>query len=174
MCMADRPPHKHTQLTSGSQQFLASMSTRFDVYRFDLTKLTPPPSKFHRCIQSCYTFPAKGNFDVYRFDLTKLTSTPPPKFHSCIPSHYTFPAKGNFDDDRFGLTKFTPPPLVKISQMHSIMLHLPPPLPPHPHPRPPLPATDAFHHITQMHVSQMHSITLHQYTNIKCHATQHQ
>ena len=34
------------------------------------------------------------------------------------------PAKGNFDDYRFDLTKLTP--LTKISQVHTIMLHLPP------------------------------------------------
>ena len=71
--------------------------------------------------------PAKGNFDDYRFDLTKLTPPPQLKFHRCIPSHYTFPAKGNFDDYRFDLTKLSPPLPAKVSQVHTIMLHLPPP-----------------------------------------------
>ena len=156
--------------------------------------------------------PAKGNFDVYRFDLTKLTPLPQLKFHSCIPSHYTFPAKGNFDDYRFDLTKLTPPP-VKISHVHSIMLHLPPAkisqvhfitlhLPPWPKFHRCIPSHYTFpakgnfdvyrFDLTKLtppqpkfhrcipscytyppaKISQMHSITLHQYTNIKCRATQ--
>ena len=95
----------------------------------------PSLPKFHRCISSHYTFRAKGNFGDYRFDLTKLS--PQLKFHRCIPSHYTFPAKGNFDVYRFDLTKLTPnqnftgafhhvihTPPAKISQVHSITLHL--------------------------------------------------
>ena len=55
-------------------------------------------------------------------DLTWPKRPPQSKFHGCIPSCYTSFTKGNFDDYRFDLTKKTPP--VKISWVHTIMLHL--------------------------------------------------
>ena len=74
----------------------------FDVYRFDLPKLTPP-AKISR-VQTV---------TLHILDLTK--KTPLPKFHRCKPQCYTSFIKGNFDDYRFDLTKKTPLP-TKISQ----------------------------------------------------------
>ena len=65
----------------------------FDVYRFDLTKLTPPPAKISQIDAFHHITPSLLKEISMSTDLTWPSWPPPPwpKFHRCIPSHYTYP-----------------------------------------------------------------------------------
>ena len=108
----------------------------FYVYRFDLTKLTPPPSQnftdaFH------HITPSLPKEILMSTDLTWL-SWPPPSQNFTDAFHHIIPSLLKEILMSIDLTWPSWHPLAKISQMHSIMLHFPPGQN----------FKDAFHHVT--------------------------